>query len=305
MRITPLAVPIAYEPHRLEWPDRVTLVAPLGVRFWDPVSERVVSDGLIAYAAAAANPRRRVQAVTSPSGVHVFRNLPGLREFENGTGDAPFWARHPPRLEFIVTVEDLTRQFQPFSFTVRLPVRDLLPWECDPSGSPPKPIAAVPLFSTPNRAVPGGFAVIRAELWDEVTGSPAAWAMVEAQLPAASPVRGLADRDGRVALIFPYPEPPGEAIASPPGSPPHAAGLSMFRQTWDVALSAYYAPRQPAPAAPDLCDALLQPVATLWADETRAQPLGTQILQFGRDLIVRSAGAANGRLLVSPIGSPP
>jgi hypothetical protein len=115
----------------------------------------------------------------------------------------------------------------------------------------------------------------------------------------------MADRDGRVAVIFPYPEPPSEAFASPPGSPPHGAGLSMFSQAWDVELRAYYAASRSAPVVPDLCDALVQPEAPLWADAARTRPLGTQVLQFGRELIVRSAGEANGRLLVTPIGSPP
>jgi hypothetical protein len=302
----PPAPPIAPEPPRLVWPDRVTLVAPLGLRFWDPpVSGSAVGEGLNVHAAPADDPQRRIRAFVNPSGIHVFRDLPGLREFEHGTGDAAFWAGHPPRLEFIVEVEDRTRQFQPFSFRVRLPVRDLLVWERDVSGSPPQPIAAVPLFSTPNRAVPGGFAVIRAELWDEVTGAPASWAMVDALLPASPPVRGLADRDGRVAVIFPYPEPPDEAFGSPPGSPPHGAGLSMFSQSWEVELRVYYAPsRQPA-VAPDLGDAFMQPEATLWADSTRTRPLGTGVLQFGRELIVRSAGDPHGRLLVRSIGSPP
>jgi hypothetical protein len=279
-------------------------VAPLGVRFWDPVSESVVA-GLIAHASPADDPRRRVRSFTNPSGIHVFRDLPGLREIENGTGDARFWAEHPPRFEFIVDVVDLERQFQPFSFRVRLPVRDPLPWECGASGAPAKPIVAVPLFSTPNRAVPAGFAVIRAELWDEAASAPAAWAVLEAVPPAGPPVRGLADRGGRVAVIFPYPEPPGETFASPPGSPPHGAGISIFSQTWDVELRAYYAASSPVPVAPDLCDALMQPEATLWNDSTRTRPLAPQVLRFARESIVRSAGAANGRLLVTPIGSPP
>lgn len=301
----PLAPPPSPQPEGFAWRDRVTLVAPLGLRFWDAVSETVVGERLMSYAAPADDPRRRVRAFTNPSGIHVLRDLPGLRDFETGSGDARFWADHPPRFEFIIEVEDRTQQFQPFSFRIRLPLRGLLVWDCAPSGSPSKPIAAVPLFSTPSRAVPAGFAVVRAELWDDATGSPAAWAMLEVALPSGPPVRGLADRDGRVAVIFPYPEPPSEAFASPPGSPPHGVGLSMFSEVWDIELRAYYLASRLAPVVPDLCDALLQPEAMLWADAARTQPLGTQGLQFGRELIVRSAGDANGRLLVTPIGSPP
>jgi len=305
MTMTPTPAPTSPEPLPFVWSDRVTVVAPLGLRFWDAVSESVVGESLIVYASSTDVPPRRIRAFMNPSGIHVFRDLPGLREFENGTGGAAFWAEHPPRHEFIIEVEDRMRQFQPFSFRVRLPVRDVLLWECDSSRSPSTPVAAVPLFSTPNRAVPGGFAVIRAELWDAVTESPAAGAMLEAVLPASSPVRGLADREGRVAVIFPYPEPPPETFASPPASPPHGAGMSMFSQAWDVELRAYYAPRLPTPAIPDLCDALMQPEATLRAESTSTQSLGTQVLHFGRELIIRSAGAVNGRLLVAPVGSPP
>jgi hypothetical protein len=305
MTVTPPAVPTSLGPLRLLWPDRVTLVAPLGVRFWDSVSESAVGDGLIAHASPADDPRRHTRSFTNPGGIHVFRDLPGLRAFENGAGDARFWGEHTPRLEFIVEVEDARGRFQPFSFRVRLPVRQLLQWDDHSSGPPSRPTAGVPLFSTPSRGVPAGCAVIRAELWNERAGAPAAWAILEAVLPAGPPVRGLADREGRVAVIFPYPEPPGETFASPPGSPPRGTGTSLFSQTWDVELRAFYAGSRVVPVMPDLHEALMQPEATLWSDSTRTRPLGTQVLQFARELIVRSAGADNGRLLVTPIGSPP
>ena len=290
--------------------DRVTHVAPLGLRLWDPVAEAIVGEGLTVQAAPAADPRRRITAFTNLSGVHVFRDLPGLRQFEHGPGEAAFWPEHPPALEFVIEVTDDRRRFQPFSLKTRLPVRGLLGWDCDPSGSSlPRGIRAVPLFSAPARAVPGALAVVRAELWDAVAQAPAAWALVEVRVAVAHLAWGLADARGRVALIFAYPEAPAGTIASPPGSPPFAAGASLLAQTWHVHLRAYYAPSEQVLERPDLCDVFRQPIAALWADSGLGRPLAAQTLQFGRELIVQSAGGGpdgpRSVLWITPGGSPP
>ena len=307
--------------------ERVTLVAPLGLRFWDEVSGKTIGNGLVVTAYPATNPQRRVRAFSNPSGIYVFRHLPGLRDFEHGSGDNNFWESLPPRRPFVIEVDDRERRFQPFLLTTHLPVRDVFVWEDPSPASPPSPTLGVPLYSAPSRSVPAAMAVIRAELRDpwagpDHQGGPAAWAVIEAHIPGQPTVRGIANDKGRIALIFPYPDPGSEAFASPPDSPllsPPAGSSSLRHQVWNIALQAAYKPMHPVPVGratppiPDLRDILMQPPATLWADTKRTKPLTEARLTFGQELILRSTdfttepigGTPMSVLLITPAGSPP
>ncbi len=294
--------------------ERLARVAPLGIRFWDEISDGVVSDGLLVVAYPPASPRRRVQAFTSSSGVYVLRNLPGLQAIESGTGDSDFWSSLPPRQPFVIEVQDQTWRFQPFLFTVEVPVRGLFTWECgtieSPVGSPPSPASTmVPLYPSATRQVPGGMAVIRADLWDQEANTPAAWAVIRASIQGQQPAVGIADDQGRVAVIFPYPE-PTDFVFDPQASPPlAAAGLSLTQHEWPIQLEAAYFPLSPVPPIPDLCATLLQPAATLWADAAQSQALPQVTLKFGQELVVHSydssARTQPSVLYITPAGSPP
>jgi hypothetical protein len=303
--------------------ERLTLVAPLGLRFRDEVSGRIIGDGLVVTAYPATRPERRVRALSNPSGIYVFGHLPGLRNFENGqeptnVGDSPL-SRQP----FVIEVVDDARRFQPFLFTTHLPGRDTFFWEDPPPPSPPSTSSAivnVPLFSAHSRSIPAAMAVLRADLWDpraDSKGGPAAWAVIDAHLPGQSVVRGIADGEGRIALIFPYPDPGSDAFGSPLDSPllsPLAGGSSLRLQEWTLALEATYKRLRPAPplrhvpALPDLGDVLAQPPAILWTvfDHTE---LTVKTLTFGQELVVKSdtfiEGSPKSVLYITPAGSPP
>lgn len=169
------------------------------------------------------------------------------------------------------------------------------------------PAAALPLFSAPTRAVGGGLATLRASLWDALADAPAAWALLEARFNGQPTVRGLADEAGRVALVFPYPEPAAFAEQSPPSTP-------FTKQEWPVQLFASYMPQRPVPTLPSLPDALAQARANLWADSALTTPLTQATLRSGQELVVRSfdtsPDAPSGGnplpvLLITPAGSPP
>jgi hypothetical protein len=169
------------------------------------------------------------------------------------------------------------------------------------------PSDSLPLFSAPTRQAGGGLAALRATLWDALADAPAAWALLEARVAGHPTVRGFSDEAGRVALVFPYPEPAAFAEQSPPAAP-------FTKQEWPVQLFASYAPQRPAPPVPSLPAALAQPRATLWADAARTTPLTRATLRSGRELVVRSSAAAPGSplndtplpvLLMTPAGSPP
>ena len=291
--------------------ERFTRVAPLGVRFWDAVSGAVIGDGLTVEGYPAGQESRRTQAVVNHLGVYVLWHLPGMHAVEAGAGDAAYWASLPPPRRFVIEVTDGLSRFLPFTLAADLPVKGLFPWTCDPLASPvaapPAPASTlVPLFSAPSRPVPAGMAVLRADLWDPGARSPAAWAAVGVSAAGRPPVWGIADGQGRVAVLFPYPEPPAPWVG--PGSPPAGPPRPLTQQEWPVQLTARYAPALSAAAVPDLCATLQQPPAFLWADSARTQPLTGAVLHFGEELIVRTGATATvplSVLYITPAASPP
>jgi hypothetical protein len=275
--------------------ERISMVAPLGVRFRDLCSGALVSDGLRVVVYPETNPDKRTPALVNRSSTYVAHHLPGLRGAESGAGDDAYWASLPPRRRFIVEVVDLDGRFLPFTFPADLPVRGLFEWDCPAPGSPLSPLEvskAVPLFSAPSRGAVAGMAIVRAELWDPTAGAPAAWAVLTATPEGGPPAQGIADEQGRVVIFLPYPEPidaiPG---ASPPSGPP------LTEQSWAIDLHVQYVPMPSPPSIPDLCETLWQAPATLWADFGEKLPLTGATLSFGRDVTLRSVDTATDRPL--------
>jgi len=298
--------------------ETVTLVAPLGLRFRDVVTNTFVNDGLNVTVYPEGDNARRVSAFANRAGVYVLHHAPGLHEFEQGAGDDDFWAHMPPAKPFVVEVEDNERRFLPFSLKLTLPQRRIYRWVSPLDGSPvasplgePAPISPVPLYSAPTRTPLAGLAVLRAELWNPQTSEPAAWAVVEARTNGQLLARGIADERGRLALIFPYPPPIKFAVSSPagsPDSPPVPRGPALLAQEWPITLSAGYTlSSPPAPQLdelapdelfplPDLRATLAQtlaPPATLWLDFTRRVGLPVLTLRYGSALVLKSDDSVN------------
>ena len=133
-------------------------------------------------------------------------------------------------------------------------------------------------------------------------------------------LRGLADAQGRVALIFPYPAPalsggvvieppppPGGGDPANPGEevPLHAAALTA--QAWPVELTARYAPAAgKPPARAKLAEVLAQAAGTLWgtwddANVAARKTLAASALSlaYGEELPVKSAGGKGGVLYLT------
>jgi hypothetical protein len=215
-------------------------------------------------------------------GVFVLAGVPGLALAEHGAGDDAYWADPPAQTIVTVDVDDSRGRFLPFSFDADLPARGMFELAC---GSPPGADGPIVLFSSAARPVPAGCAVVRADLWDADADAPAAWALLEVQPPGLPPARGLADARGRVAVVFPYPEPSGLD-----GSPPSLERRALSAQSWTVQLRAFAAAQaDPVPARPDLCTVLTQPEATLLAGESPATPLTDATLDYGRELVLRTS----------------
>jgi hypothetical protein len=309
--------------------DRVLHTSLLGVRFWDPVLRRTISDGLKVSAYPAMNPRLRSEAVPNPSGVYGFHNLPGLRDFALREIKRPEqqWKDVDPRTpplhgkRYIVEVTDNRDwrllpffrdwRFLPFLLNVTVPVQEgIWPWSCALSGSSPDTGSSfVPLFSSPTRSIPAGMAAIRAELRDPNAKQPAAWALLEARYQGVPLARGLADAKGRIVLIFPYPEPARLEFSPPVGSPPRERSIPLRMQQWRIDLQAFYTPDPNPPAIPDLeIIACTQPPAKLWEEETLNTPLTGTAITFGDEKIIRTkkaGGETLPELYITSAVSPP
>jgi hypothetical protein len=267
----------------------VTRTALLGLRFWDAVTGRVVAAGL-----RLTDLRTGTEAIPTPSGAFVLHDVAGLTPSALGAGDARFWASPPAKRSIVLQLTDTYGRFQPFRFDADVPHRGLFVEDCpftSPSDAAP---ATIPLYSSASRIAPDGIAVIRADLWDVSADAPAAWAVVEAAPVTGPSYRGIAGPDGRVVVLFPYPE-PRLGLASPPGTG------ALSQQTWPVSISLRYSPAQlrPPPAVArragrpitqDLCDVLGQQPASPLDAPSPPTPLATQTVTFGHELILRSSG---------------
>lgn len=296
--------------------ERVTRVAPLGVRFWDAVTRRYVAD-LVVTAVSQERPGRVLRLSAGPSGVYALQGVPGLRDFEFGEGDETFWSQMPPPVPYVLAVSDSQRRFLPFSVEVDVPTQGVFRWACGPQASPPEPGSSdMLLFSAAGRRAPEGMAAIYAELFDPLADQPAAWAVLEVAYQGEVLGRGLADANGRVLVLVPYP-PPVDFLPLSPIS----TGAAPWQQEWTLGLRVAYEPGAFAgigglgsppgsPSAgeagvPDLCAALSQldaMPARVWRDAARTALLTEAMLTFGKDLVLRSwdAGKPLSRLLVAP-----
>lgn len=276
--------------------ERLTLVAPLGLRPWDTVTGSVAGEGLRVVAYPKSRPDRRTEGFANRSGVYVVSGLPGLRAAEQGAGDDEYW-RDVARLPFVVEVMDPQRRFLPCSFEASLPQRGLLGLACLPSDA--APAQCIPLYSSTTRALPAAMAILRAELHDAADDGPAAWALVEARYATAAGsrllARSVADESGRVTLCFAYPEPQGFATAaafdSPPGlSSPPGGPRRMAEQRWPIQLNIFSSRSRPAPAIPDLCAIFAQAPALALDSRSPAEPLAEVEVTFGQERTVSTAG---------------
>jgi hypothetical protein len=253
--------------------DSVTRTVLLGMRFWDALTARAVSEGISITETSSG-----MAGVAGPSGVFAFHDLPGLHASAFGDGSPGFWASPPEHAVFSFEVTDATNTFLPFSFSAAAPMRELL---VESPTSPPG-MSDVPLFSSPARQLPAASAVVRAELWDIVARQPAGAALLEVTV-SGSTYYGLSDEDGRVVVAFPYPEPPTRI-----SSPPSAQG-GLATATWPLTLGVRYAGAAVS-AVPALDTVLTQPQATLLAASSPDTPLGGATLPYGSELVLRSAG---------------
>ena len=280
--------------------DRVQRNTAFGVRFWDTASASGVIPGLQVEVFARTRPGARARAQMTPSGIYVTHAVPGLREWEfMEAGSDELWAQAASR--YRVEVRDPMGRFLPIAFDADLPARSLFTWRA-PWFSPPRAIVLpgepgspaqlmlerVPLFSAPARGLPHAAAVLRAQLRILGLERPAAWTLLAVTIDGAVRGIGLSDAEGRIAVVFPYPEPPRRALTSPPEA------RNDF--SWELELTAFIpapllaSPPRAVPLADltDIFDALNTPRVVVESFISPALPLR---LSYREPLTVRTAGA--------------
>jgi hypothetical protein len=294
---------------------------PLGIRFWDLTLNVPVSDGLQVNLQLMNSQAPPLPAVCTSSGVYTFFGLPGLHsvEYPDGTGNFG-----PPRTySYVVTVQDGLGRFLPMVLVYSLDQTGALLVNGVPDATPGARLAY--LFSAPGRVAPPGIAMVRADLVDKnavINGQnqPAAWAVVQAQVSGEVETwTGIADDQGRAALLFPYPLVEKLVLGSPPGT----GQGNIADQNWPLSVQVQYSPNQaqfPLANLPDLqwpwtvtpsLKSILdnQAPATIWTDPvTPVSQLSTQ-LNLGEPLVLRSGSlsppSTSSTLLISAGTSPP
>jgi hypothetical protein len=290
--------------------ERVSRNAPLGLRFWDTAAGTSAVYGLDVEVFRRGNPRARATARMNRSGAYVVHQLPlaapppDVRAFEfSDAAPDVLWSviTRPYRIE----VTDPAGRFLPIAFDADLPARGFLTWLA-PFLSPPQPVALptepgsppsllierIPLFSAPSRPVPEPLAVVYAQLREQAPPRPLAWSLLTVSIDGIVRGAGLSDAEGRIAVMFPYPEPPRPSVTSPPEARDDFA--------WPLELTAFSLPASPAaavPAAADLADVFASLSAPRNVIESLVSPGLPLRLTYREALTARTAGTS--LLLVS------
>lgn len=287
--------------------------AAIGVRFWDVARQTAQVDDLQVEVYARANPRRRKPMRPNLSQVYVGHAVPGLHDFEHADLQPPaLWASAEAALRACrVEVRDPRGRFLPLAFDVDLPAPGLIsfqaPWWSPPQpivlpgtpGSPPQlMLERIPLFSSVSRGVPDASAVVYAQMRHTHTHRPAAWALLGVRIDGRRCGLGLADAEGRVATMFPYPEPPRRALTSPPEARSDFSWPVSLEVFWSEPVTASPSP-SPSPMStsvpeiPDLAQLLAQLDTPGTVDDLVASPSATRRLDYRVPLTARTLGAVS------------
>lgn len=280
--------------------------AAIGVRFWDVATASSVIDGLVVEVYPRSNPNARKRALPNGSCIYVAHSVSGLKDFEFDATDSSekLWANATlsPMRDYRIEVRDPFGRFHPLAFDANLPVRGLLnvfgpglspplpPASPGDTGSPPLwLVGQIPLFSVASRTVPHPLAVVYAQLRELGSSRIPAWSLLGVSIDGTLRGLGLADELGRVAVMFPYPEPPRIPLASPPEA------RSDFR--WTVTLSAFCSTGSPVlapevPEIPDLADVLAQLATPCEVIYSVLSPAATWRLDYRVALTARTEGVS-------------
>jgi hypothetical protein len=291
------------------------IVTPLGIRFWDLALDLPILSGLSVQLRLSGSIGPVLDAVLTRSGVFAFFGLPGLRavEYPTSAGYGP-----PRTFTYVVTVEDTLGRYLPTVLVYTLDQTGAVLVNGTPDGTPGARLAY--LFSAPARSAPPGFAAVTADLLDQDSGQPAAWAVINIQVGADPELwTGIADDSGRALVLVPFPVAQRLLLGSPPG----AGQGTIADETWPLTVEVYFSPSAlsyplatipdiswPWTDTPSLKDVLQnQNPAVVWSGSLTSQTEFPATLTLGQNLVLRTAAqsplSSLSTLNISQGGSPP
>lgn len=278
-----------------------TVFTPLGIRFWDPVLDVQIQDGLTVRAWPQANTRQKVNAYQTRSGVYTFSHLPGMRDIEYGlqssVPDSP-----AEQHNFIVQVHDNRGRYVDAAFSVDLPLPYNGVYLSNGGGSPADTPQGFYLFSSITRPIPPWMGAVQGELVDQSTGEPAAHAMLSIYNEDGDVWHGITDASGHFCVMMPYPD-PAEGYG---GSPLDPGQIPLHEQFWLLDLEVSYSPGSRESLSgtdiPAYLSILSQTGAQIWpqAPEDGGSSVSqlSLSLQFHQVTVTKTDGRS--QLLVSP-----
>lgn len=279
----------------------------LGIRFWDRLTNQVVTDGLRVLAQRLTGDRQRrlgkpIIGRSLPNGVIAFF---GLNDAEmTAAGTSELWDDVPPSQLVAIDVVDRQGQFLPMSFVAQLPFRGAFQGVGNWLGTPllrPESLddqaLGVQLWSAPRRSPRSGFAMIRAQFVIGESNTPAAYALVRVRLnpPASGTFNyfGMADHQGNFALPMPYPQVP------PPADGDDFTYPALDQQLFPLRITVQYSANPeflPNSEVPNLETLLTQPRVNIgwrWVGDDppmlQSRASLNANLQFEQPLILRTA----------------
>lgn len=281
--------------------EKITFFTPLGIRFWDRVQNRQISNNLVVTARTEENNSPVTQAFRTASGIYAFHGLPGLHDAEYP--DENFDLDTYPKRLFFIEVIDMQQQFLPVIFGVRVPMKGIFPGNS--GGSPPEnTLPGFYLFSAPTRSVLPGLAVIRGQIIERVTDSPASYAVLEIWINGKK-WHGIADKKGSVSILFPYPKFTSKLLTSPPGE---TVPLPFHQQKWNMTIEVRYEPETLTyphnGEIPELRSIFEQKQGIIWSNtELPVQQLSSD-LTFGHEFILHTDGLTKSIFFIDMDRSP-
>lgn len=267
--------------------------SPLGIRFWDPVTDAQITENLVVSAWPIEVPSRKTAASKTMSNNYAFFCLPGLRDLELST-IAPEDVSEMDRRNFIVNVHDNAGRYIDVSFDVRLPLTYqgiLLSENLDsPAKSAPK---GVYMYSRISRTLPRHFAVVRGQLLDQTNGNPAQFALVKVSTEEGETWFGISDRDGQFLLSLPYP-----SLSDGFGGSPAGGQVALHHQSWNINVEVCYAPTMQEHLVgtdiPNYVSVLGQDVAEIFPFDPDVSSTAIAqlplVLEFNKAVVTRSEG---------------
>lgn len=281
--------------------EKLLIRTPIGLRFWDHGAGKAVNDHLEVKTWPREGGQSPIHAMRNPSGIYSFHGLPGLRDWEYPIKDEELGASPPFSKQFIVKIEDTQRRFLNVAAIMEAPQPDDRIFVSNVE-SPVEADKGFRLFSAPTRSATSYLAMIRAYLWDKSKNKAASYAVLKVSFNGNA-WTGIADENGMIAVLFPYPIIMRSLDVSPPSS-----RIPLHEQSWEIKVRAFYGGTDmthlPYAKLPNLAHILKQTQVKIYETEVNFKDELSVTLTIGQELVLRTSYTDTrdqGKLLIKSV----